>query len=120
MSNKKEIVNVEEVETAGAADAVFANLTEEQKAKLAEMVTENPVVEVEESKGKKVLNWFNKNKWKIGGAVLAGAAIGFLGKKAYQAGMPAEFDISEDVIDADFESYTEAPEVVEESEEVVE
>ena len=121
MSNKiKQIENVEEIETAGAADAVFANLSEEQKAKLAEMVTEDPIVEIEEGKGKKALTWFKKNKWKIGGAVLAAAAIGFLGKKAYQAGMPAEFDVSEDVIDADFESYTEVPEVVEEAEEIVE
>lgn len=117
MSNK-EIVNVEEIETAGAADAVFANLSEEDKAKLTAMVTETPVVEVKDGKGKKVLNWFNRNKWKIAGAIAGAAAIGFLGKKAYQAGMPAEFDASEDVIDVSVESYIEAPEV-EEAEEIV-
>ena len=132
MSKKieKQIKEVEaeaiDVEATGVADAVLSNLTDEQKAKLAEMVSsDQPTVQAEESKGKKILNWTKKNKWKIAGGIAAGLGVLFLGKKVYDAGMPGEFDVDSEPVDADFEivdevSEYETPEVVEEAEEIVE
>lgn len=120
----KEAETTEVIENAEAvAGSVFENLSDEEKAKLLAMVDQQPVVEEKQGKAKQAWNWVKSNKWKIGGAIAGAALIGFLGKKAYDAGMPAEFDA--DVIDGDYEiaeleGYENTPEVVEETEEVVE
>jgi hypothetical protein len=120
----KEAETTEVIENAEAvAGSVFENLSDEEKAKLLAMVDQQPVVEEKQGKVKQAWNWVKSNKWKIGGAIAGAALIGFLGKKAYDAGMPAEFDA--DVIDGDYEiaeleEYENTPEVVEETEEVVE
>lgn len=126
VSNIKEIeANVEDVNTEGVAGAVFDSLSEEDKAKLLAMVSEDQPQVEEQSKLKKFGDKVAKNKWKILGAVAGVAGAIFLGKKIYAAGMPAEFDAHADVIDGYYEETSEqyeAPEetVVEETEEVVE
>lgn len=119
----KEAETTEVIENAEAvAGSVFENLSDEEKAKLLAMVDQKPVVEEKQGKAKQAWNWVKSNKWKIGGVIAGAALIGFLGKKAYDAGMPAEFDAN--VIDCDYEiaelENYEVPEVVEESEEAVE
>lgn len=115
VSNIKEIeANVEDVNTEGVVGAIFANLSEEDQPKVEE-----------QSRLKKLGNTIAKNKWKILGAAAGVAGAIFLGKKIYNAGMPAEFDAHTDVIDGYYEETSEqyeAPEetVVEETEEVVE
>lgn len=108
--SKKNVSNVKEIEaevkdfnTEGVADAVFNNLTEEDKQKLLEQIAKDkPVIAESESKAKKALNWIKANKWKIG-AVAAGIVVVGLGKKIYNAGMPAEFESNDfPVIDGEY------------------
>ena len=44
---------------------------------------------------KGILSWTKEHAWQIAAAVGAGAAVIFFGKKVYQAGMPAEFELPE-------------------------
>lgn len=59
-----------------------------------------PIVVANEAQPKKgILSWSKEHVWQIAAAVAAGATVIFLGKKIYQAGMPAEFEIPESVSD---------------------
>lgn len=129
MSNKvSEIKVAEEVkeEVNSTVNQIADNLTEEDQAKLAELVSQQTIVESKkENPLKKGVNWIKKHKWLVAGALGGALAIGYLGKKAYDAGMPAEFDANSDVIDADFKvnenvyEYENTPEVEEVSEDEV-
>lgn len=109
MSNKvskvKEIEEgVKDMDTEGVADAVFNNLTEEDKQILLEQIAKDkPVIEQSEGKVKKTLNWMKVNKWKIAAVVTGVVAVGLFGKKIYNAGMPAEFESNDlPVIDGEY------------------
>lgn len=53
-----------------------------------------PIVVANETQPKKgILSWSKEHVWQIAAAVAAGATVIFLGKKIYQAGMPAEFEM---------------------------
>lgn len=129
MSNKvSEIKVAEEVkeEVNTTVNQIADNLTEEDQAKLAELVSQQTIVESKkENPLKKGINWIKKHKWLVAGALGGALAIGYLGKKAYDAGMPAEFDANSDIIDADFkvtenvDEYENTPEVEEVSEDEV-
>lgn len=64
---------------------------------------EETIVEVAEEAVKPtvvgILSWSKEHVWQIAAAVAAGATVIFLGKKIYQAGMPAEFELPESVSD---------------------
>lgn len=129
MSNKvSEIKVAEEVkeEVNTTVNQIADNLTEEDQAKLAELVSQQTIVESKkEGFFKKSANWIKKHKWLVAGTLGGALAIGYLGKKAYDAGMPAEFDANSNIIDADFkvtenvDEYGNTPEFEEVSEEEV-
>jgi hypothetical protein len=48
---------------------------------------------------KSLWGWTKDHALLIGGAVVAAGAVIFLGKKVYQAGMPAEFELPDAVTD---------------------
>lgn len=48
---------------------------------------------------KSLWGWTKDHALLIGGAVVAAGAVIFFGKKVYQAGMPAEFELPEAVTD---------------------
>lgn len=109
MSNKvskvKEIEEgVKDMNTEGVADAVFNNLSEEDKQMLLEQIAKDkPVIEQSKGKVKKTLNWMKANKWKIAAVVTGVVAVGLFGKKIYNAGMPAEFESNDlPVIDGEY------------------
>nr|DAK12281.1 MAG TPA: hypothetical protein [Bacteriophage sp.] len=93
---KKEVVEVVEEVATDVVDQ-------------AKEVTEAPqpvVANVEAQPKKGILSWTKEHAWQIAAAVGAGAAVIFFGKKVYQAGMPAEFELptaieetTEDVVD---------------------
>ena len=66
-----------------------------------EVIETAPAVTVDnESQPKKSLwGWTKDHALLIGGAVVAAGAVIFFGKKIYQAGMPAEFELPEAVTD---------------------
>lgn len=65
-----------------------------------EVIETAPAVTVDEAQPKKSLwGWTKDHALLIGGAVVAAGAVIFLGKKVYQAGMPAEFELPEAVTD---------------------
>ncbi len=77
--------------------------------KTEEVIETVPAVTVDnEAQPKKGLwGWTKDHALLIGGAVAAAGAVIFFGKKVYQAGMPAEFEMptaieetAEDVVDA--------------------
>ena len=102
--SKEVEAEVKDLNTEGVADAVFNNLTEEDKQMLLEQIAKDkPVIAESESKAKKALNWIKANKWKIGAIATGIVAVGLFGKKIYNAGMPAEFESSElPVIDGEY------------------
>lgn len=77
--------------------------------KAEEVIETVPAITVDnEAQPKKSLwGWTKDHALLIGGAVAAAGAVFFFGKKVYQAGMPAEFEMptaieetAEDVVDA--------------------
>jgi hypothetical protein len=64
-----------------------------------EVIETAPAVTVDnEAQPKKSLwGWTKDHALLIGGAVAAAGAVIFFGKKVYQAGMPAEFELPESV-----------------------
>jgi hypothetical protein len=76
------------------AAAVLENLSQEEQERIQEMLTGTKVTvsSEPESKMKKAWGWVKEKKWYILGAAAAAGTVFVLGKKAYQAGMPAEFD----------------------------
>nr|DAR66459.1 MAG TPA: hypothetical protein [Caudoviricetes sp.] len=94
VSNVKEIdAEVKDLNTEGVADAVFSNLSEEDKQTLLDHIAnDKPVVTQSEGKVKKTLNWMKANKWKIAAVTTGIVAVGLFGKKIYDAGMPGEFE----------------------------
>lgn len=77
--------------------------------KTEEVIEAQPIVAVDDQAQPKkgILSWTKEHAWQIAAAVGAGAAVIFFGKKVYQAGMPAEFEMptvieetTEDVVDA--------------------
>lgn len=91
MSKKIEETVVEVVEEA--KDAVVDTTKE--------VIETAPAVTVDnEAQPKKTLwGWTKDHTLLIGGAVVAAGAVIFFGKKVYQAGMPAEFELPESVTD---------------------
>ena len=76
--------------------------------KTEEVIEAQPIVAVDDQAQPKkgILSWTKEHAWQIAAAVGAGAAVIFFGKKVYQAGMPAEFELptaieetTEDVVD---------------------
>lgn len=67
--------------------------------KAKEVIETAPAVTVDnEAQPKKSLwGWTKDHALLIGGAVAAAGAVIFFGKKVYQAGMPAEFELPESV-----------------------
>lgn len=105
VSNVKEIeADVKDLNTEGVADAVFSNLSEEDKQTLLDHIAnDKPVVTQSEGKVKKTLNWMKANKWKIAAVATGVVAVGLFGKKIYDAGIPAEFeDNNLPVIDGEY------------------
>lgn len=91
MSKKIEETVVEVVEEA--KDTAVDQQVEEVK-------DAQPIVVANETQPKKgILSWSKEHVWQIAAAVAAGATVIFLGKKIYQAGMPAEFELPESVSD---------------------
>lgn len=94
----KEVVDVEEVKATDVVD---------QTKEVIDAQAQPVVANAEAQPKKGVLSWTKEHAWQIAAAVGAGAAVIFFGKKVYQAGMPAEFELptpieetAEDVVDA--------------------
>lgn len=112
MSNKvsKIVNNAEEVieeAVTTVADVQTENVTTDvvptEVQPVMEVTKQNPVV--------KTWNWIKKHPWTVVSSVGAGLAVIVLGKKIYDAGMPAEFDVPTSVADDVIEQPTEHNEV---------
>ena len=106
MSKKIEETIVEVVEEA--KDTAVDQQVEEVKDAQPIVVANT---ETQPKKG--ILSWSKEHVWQIAAAVAAGATVIFLGKKIYNAGMPAEFElpevseVAEDVVDVVTENDSE-------------
>lgn len=84
----KEVKEVVEIEEVKATDVV------DQTKEVIDVQAQPVVVANAEAQPKKgILSWTKEHAWQIAAAVGAGAAVIFFGKKVYQAGMPAEFEL---------------------------
>lgn len=100
---EKNVVEVVEEAKDTAVDQQVEEVTEAQ-----------PIVVANETQPKKgILSWSKEHVWQIAAAVAAGATVIFLGKKIYDTGMPAEFEmpatseVTEDIIDVVTENDSE-------------
>lgn len=110
MSNKvsKIVKDAEVIEgaVANTVDTEVENVTTD----LAATEEAQPMKVVKQGRVKSTWNWVKKHPWTVVGSVAAGLGVILLGKKVYDAGMPAEFDV--DVINNDpIEQPTEHTEV---------
>ena len=83
----KEVKEVVEVEEVKATDVV------DQTKEVIDVQAQPVVANAEAQPKKGILSWTKEHAWQIAAAVGAGAAVIFFGKKVYQAGMPAEFEL---------------------------
>ncbi len=98
MSNKvSKIVKDAEIieEAANTVDTEVENVTTD----LVATEEKQSVDVVKQGRVKTTWNWVKKHPWTVVGSVAAGLGVILLGKKVYDAGMPAEFDV--DVINND-------------------
>lgn len=110
MSNKvsKIVKDAEVIEEAVAntVDTEVENVTTD----LAATEEAQSMKVVKQGRVKSTWNWVKKHPWTVVGSVAAGLGVILLGKKVYDAGMPAEFDV--DAINNDpIEQPTEHAEV---------
>lgn len=115
---KDVIVEGTEVDQAATT---FESLSQEEQERIKEMLTGTKVTvsSEPESKMKKAWTWVKEKKWYILGAAAAAGTVFVLGKKAYQAGMPAEFDAYQpepELIEYESDSYEQEQEPIEEIE----
>ena len=83
----KEVKEVVEVEEVKATDIV------DQTKEVIDVQAQPVAANAEAQPKKGILSWTKEHAWQIAAAVGAGAAVIFFGKKVYQAGMPAEFEL---------------------------
>lgn len=110
MSNKvsKIVKDAEVIEEAeNTVDTEVENVTTDLVVATEET---QPAEVVKQGRVKSTWNWVKKHPWTVVGSVAAGLGVILLGKKVYDAGMPAEFDV--DAINNDpIEQSTEHTEV---------
>lgn len=83
------------VEVVEEAKDAVVDTAKEVEAEAKTAVT----VDNEAQPKKSLWGWTKDHALLIGGAVVAAGAVIFFGKKVYQAGMPAEFELPEAVTD---------------------
>nr|DAW05914.1 MAG TPA: hypothetical protein [Caudoviricetes sp.] len=105
MSNKvSKIVNEEVVEEA--VETVVDTVTENVTTDVVPVEPTQPEAVVKQSRVKSTWNWIKQHPWVVAASIGAGLGVIILGKKVYDAGMPAEFEVTEiknDVIEQPME-----------------
>jgi hypothetical protein len=94
MSNKvSKIVNEEVIEDA--VETVVDTTTENVTTDVVPVEPTQPVEVVKQGKVKATWNWIKQHPWAVAASIGAGLGVIILGKKVYDAGMPAEFEVTE-------------------------
>ncbi len=94
MSNKvSKIVNEEVIEDA--VETVVDTATENVTTDVVPVEPTQPAEVVKQGKVKATWNWIKQHPWAVAASIGAGLGVIILGKKVYDAGMPAEFEVTE-------------------------
>lgn len=105
MSNKVSKIKNEEV-IEDAVETVVDTTTENVTTDVVPVESTQPVDVVKQGKVKATWNWIKQHPWAVTASIGAGLGVIILGKKVYDAGMPAEFEVTEiknDVIEQPME-----------------
>lgn len=94
MSNKVSKIKNEEV-IEDAVETVVDTATENVTTDVVPVESTQPVDVVKQGKVKATWNWIKQHPWAVAASIGAGLGVIILGKKVYDAGMPAEFEVTE-------------------------